>query len=315
MGTTPARPTAVRSLLLAVLSAAATLLVAAVLARLTGGSWTRATAPTIADPADVLLALVAGAGTAIAVWLGVSTVAAALASLPGVIGRAATRVAHRIAPAALRRGVAFLVGTAVVAALAPGTAAAAQPAPAGHTVTTTWLTGGPDTPGPDPSFRPLDGTASSTAPATSSPSAAPTAASGPITTSMPTSLPTSKPTGPPTATGSFVGPTLPSRPAAGSSTPTASTPTTEPRGLGPLQRTPASPAGGTGDHVVVRGDSLWDIAAARLGPGASRAQIAREWQRWYAANRVVIGPDPDHIEPGQQLVAPSALPSAPGRAR
>ncbi len=56
--------------------------------------------------------------------------------------------------------------------------------------------------------------------------------------------------------------------------------------------------------VVAPGDCLWDLAAARLGRGASNARIATEWQRWYAANRAVIGPDPDLIHPGQRLVSP-----------
>lgn len=61
-----------------------------------------------------------------------------------------------------------------------------------------------------------------------------------------------------------------------------------------------------GQHVVVRGDTLWDIAAANLPDGASNADIARETQRWYEANRQVIGDNPDLILPGQVLQAPSA---------
>jgi hypothetical protein len=64
--------------------------------------------------------------------------------------------------------------------------------------------------------------------------------------------------------------------------------------------------------VVVRpGDSLWRIAArqlaARSGATAppTAAQIAREWPRWYAANRAVIGPDPNLIYPGQRLTPPT----------
>jgi nucleoid-associated protein YgaU len=59
------------------------------------------------------------------------------------------------------------------------------------------------------------------------------------------------------------------------------------------------------DEVVVhRGDSLWSIAARRLGPGASDAEVAAAWPRWYAANRAVIGPDPDLVLPGQRLRVP-----------
>lgn len=56
--------------------------------------------------------------------------------------------------------------------------------------------------------------------------------------------------------------------------------------------------------IVRRGDTLWDIAARHLGEGATDAQIARVWPRWWAANREVIGPDPDLILPGTRLVPP-----------
>lgn len=57
--------------------------------------------------------------------------------------------------------------------------------------------------------------------------------------------------------------------------------------------------------VVRRGDCLWDIVARALGPTATRADIDRAWPRWYAANRAVIGSDPNLLRPGQQLRAPS----------
>ncbi len=70
---------------------------------------------------------------------------------------------------------------------------------------------------------------------------------------------------------------------------------------GPRTRAPL------GDEVVVRrGDTLWDLAARQLGPGAGTARIAAEWPRWYAANRALIGPDPDRLEPGQRLRVPAA---------
>jgi nucleoid-associated protein YgaU len=57
--------------------------------------------------------------------------------------------------------------------------------------------------------------------------------------------------------------------------------------------------------VVQRGDTLWAIARDRLGPGAEVAATAREVERWHAANREVIGQDPDLIHPGQRLDPPS----------
>lgn len=57
--------------------------------------------------------------------------------------------------------------------------------------------------------------------------------------------------------------------------------------------------------VVVRpGDTLWAIAAQSLPPGATAAEIARACVRWHAANRNVIGDDPDLIFPTQRLVPP-----------
>ena len=71
---------------------------------------------------------------------------------------------------------------------------------------------------------------------------------------------------------------------------------------------PAPPA--AGEHVVVRGDCLWDIAAAhlsdQLGRTASAAETARATSAWWSANAAVIGPDPDVLLPGQVLRPPPA---------
>lgn len=58
-------------------------------------------------------------------------------------------------------------------------------------------------------------------------------------------------------------------------------------------------------HVVLRGESLWSITAAHLGPGASATEISAAWPRWWQANRDVIGDDPDLIHAGQQLRPPA----------
>lgn len=60
--------------------------------------------------------------------------------------------------------------------------------------------------------------------------------------------------------------------------------------------------------AVAAGDSLWGVAAARLGPGASNADVAAEVHRWYAANRDEIGPDPDQLRPGTKLRVPQGSP-------
>jgi nucleoid-associated protein YgaU len=57
--------------------------------------------------------------------------------------------------------------------------------------------------------------------------------------------------------------------------------------------------------VVVRpGDTLWAIAARSLPTGATAPQIAEACAQWHAANRDVIGDDPDLIFPTQHLTPP-----------
>ena len=55
--------------------------------------------------------------------------------------------------------------------------------------------------------------------------------------------------------------------------------------------------------VVAPGDTLWHIAARRLAAPTPR-RVAAAWRRWYAANRRVVGADPNLIRPGQRLVPP-----------
>ncbi len=62
--------------------------------------------------------------------------------------------------------------------------------------------------------------------------------------------------------------------------------------------------------TVTPGDTLWDIAADHLPDRSSAADIASSCARWYAANRHVIGPDPDLIVPGQVLAPPTATDQA-----
>lgn len=64
-------------------------------------------------------------------------------------------------------------------------------------------------------------------------------------------------------------------------------------------------------RVVVReGESLWRLAAARL-PGAEDSAVQAAVAATYRANRHLIGPDPDLIQPGQRLVLPVPLQSDP----
>ncbi len=68
------------------------------------------------------------------------------------------------------------------------------------------------------------------------------------------------------------------------------------------QATPDAPSTAADDTYVVRpGDSLWSIARAHPGPGID---VDRRWRAIWAANREVVGDDPDLILPGQALRLP-----------
>jgi LysM repeat protein len=71
---------------------------------------------------------------------------------------------------------------------------------------------------------------------------------------------------------------------------------------------PGQPEGGTAaGYVVVPGDSLWNIAERTLQQQGQPAQVGaidRMWRAIYAANRAVIGDDPDLIFPGTHLTIP-----------
>ncbi|MBO1750901.1 LysM peptidoglycan-binding domain-containing protein [Actinotalea sp. BY-33] len=62
--------------------------------------------------------------------------------------------------------------------------------------------------------------------------------------------------------------------------------------------------------TVARGDTLWDIAQAHLGPGATAEQVAQAWPAWHEENREVIGADPHLIRAGQVLAVPTTGPGA-----
>jgi nucleoid-associated protein YgaU len=67
-------------------------------------------------------------------------------------------------------------------------------------------------------------------------------------------------------------------------------------------------AGFVRTYRVVPGDSLWAIACRQLlaseGVVPDDERINRYWRQIYAANRPVVGADPDLIFPGQRLVIP-----------
>lgn len=69
----------------------------------------------------------------------------------------------------------------------------------------------------------------------------------------------------------------------------------------PAQRRTAKSTADPAAITVRAGDSLWSIAAARLGPDADVSEIDAAWRALYAANRDAIGSDADLILPGLDL--------------
>jgi resuscitation-promoting factor RpfA len=79
-----------------------------------------------------------------------------------------------------------------------------------------------------------------------------------------------------------------------------------------LDRAPVpavAPAHHTQPYVVRPGDTLWEIAARHLGGHPTAADIAKAWPAWWAANRNVVGDNPNLIHPGQRLGSPGEPPA------
>lgn len=244
-----------------------------------------------ADPEGSLATLVGLAAWLIVIWLGVGIVFAVAATLPGAVGRFAGGLAQRILPRTIRNlvevslGVSLVAGMAGPALAAPATAMASGGGPA----VTASATGGWPSPNRQlPSLGHLSTPAA--AGPTSRPSALPSTPGDGSAEAGPTALPSLRPGGPEPS------PTMP--------TPTRSAPPTGGTGT-PTMPGPGSGPEGSSTGVVVRaGDSLWTIAARYLGPHATNAEIAHEWPRWWAANRQLIGSDPNLIQPGLRLSPP-----------
>jgi hypothetical protein len=232
--------------------------------------WRLVTAPGPASIDEALTLVAAVVAVLLCTWLGLSTLAALLTHLPGAIGRLADRLARAWAPRVTRRVAAVLVGAAVTGALAPGTALGEAPPPAAAAVPAAPLAAPARTALAGPSALEAPGFAPTEA-ALPSPGFAPTA--GAPIDDAPGWVPT-RPVHRPQPSAALVVP-------------------------GQVRHEAT-------EVVVHRGDTLWGIVARHLGPHASDAEVARAWPRWYAANREVIGDDPDLIKPGQVLHAPDA---------
>ena len=225
-------------------------------------------------------------------WLVVALVLVAAAAAPGRLGAVACGLSRLLVPAATQRLLAAVLGVTILTGITAG-AASAAPGPATPTpiaisaLNLDWPTGVAAGPTASPP--------TATPPSPTPPS--PTPPSPPPRAGTPTSAP-------PTA--------APAPPREGGPSRTPAPPTT---GDSPGHGTPGDPsddhgngpgAGPRGEVVVLRGDTLWTIAARQLGSGASEAQIAREWPRWWSTNYQVVGDDPDVIKPGQRLAPPPA---------
>ncbi len=200
------------------------------------------------------------------------------------------RRADRLLPAPGRRLAAAVVTT--VALALPGTAGvagAARTPATGVTVPTAdgptgagslreWLTEPAPEPAPHPDRAP----------------------SLPTSTTSTTTSSTTRPHDPPASRSQPPDRVRPRRPV-----PTAPSPEPVP-GAAPTVAPAAAPPVVT--VTVQPGDCLWSIAARRLAPAATNAEIDRTWRAIWAVNRDAIGADPDLIHPGLILVVGPSVP-------
>jgi len=262
---TGARPIA------AVALAAVSLVVAAAVGSIflstSSDAWRAIAAAGPASPADGILIVVALGGALLSLWVGLGTALSALSALPGALGQASTLLAARIAPTAVRKVVAFVLGTALSAALVPGTAVArtGHEAPRAAVVASAQYAAGA---------------------LGSAVDSAPNASFSLVSDAVHTS----------NTIHAIHARNETDRAPAPSWSPERSTPS-------------ANSEDRVVELVVHRGDSLWSIAARHLGREATTSQIDAEWHRWFAANRLVIGDDPNAIRPGQVLSSPTSAPA------
>lgn len=237
----------------------------------------------VAGPDAVVETLAGAAIWVVALWLAIGLAASSVARVPGVAGVLAQGLSRVMLPRAVR---VLLLGTAGFGVLLTPVAAGAAPAQHGSLPAPHWPVAAAtaDAPISTPAL-----------PAPTWPSAAPTPA-------------ISTPRLRPSVTAPKPHATLPTTETPATTTPATGTPHHAPA------RPVARAARASGQVVTVRpGDSLWLLAAHRVaGPRpltqVGAARVAREWPRWYRANRDVLGADPDLLVPGQVLHAPAATP-------
>jgi hypothetical protein len=283
------------------------------------------------DGVDRILIALAGAALWVtAAWVALGLLATFAGRLPGAAGRLSTHAGQLLVPRVFHRVIAGSAGLGVL--LAPVAAGAKtaplRPAPSHITATRS-------APAVPVHLQPLRSTAVRSVPGSGV--RAPTWPVGPA--AHPSSRPRSPgPVPAPTWPATRPAPSrqAPSRQAPSRQAPSRQAPSRQapsgpapsgparPSGSAPGPHTPSRPSapphanphsgrpGPAAAHVTVSpGDSLWLIAARRLDPDATPAQVAAAWPRWYAANRAVIGDDPALIRPGQVLAAPPPTPPPP----
>ncbi len=249
-----------------------------------------------ADVGDAAMLLLASVAVwLLLLWAFIAAGAALTSRLPGSVGRHGRTVLARVAPAAARRVLLAAVGASMVTGVAacgtgPAAATSAGPgAPSADSAGTaqiddsrvdrSWVTAGQTG-----SWITVEGSAVHLRPAAGAVTAPPL---GTLDIDWPTLAPARSST---TVRVAADGPA-----ATGDGNPDA------PVDIDwPTARTPAA-----GAVVVVRGDSLWSIAARHLAPEATPDDIDRAWRRWFSANAAVIGINPNLILPGQILLPPN----------
>lgn len=268
-------------------------------------SWPRVSPGGPASVDEVLTGLFAWAGCGLAAWLSLGTLAALLAASPGAAGDVCERVSKRITPAVVRKGVSVLISASLgTVALPAGSAGGLSLQHPGVRVFTSLpsapaslATDGREATPAEPSPGFTDSRSSGNGGVATS--ATPPDPGFTATTSSPEAGPA--PTNPSTRIRTEPAPDprwLPDRP----------TTVADPDSSRLLAPSPRVTSAEIESVTVRRGDSLWTIAARQLGAGTSDAEIARAWPQWYAANREVIGVDPNLIIPGQQLQPPTEGP-------
>ena len=299
-----------RLLLVAAASAAAT--IALVLASADALSALARTDPTWWGRAELSAALVAALA-------GIGALGAAWHLLSAVVAIAATREPrNRLTRTALDHWGAPLVRRIAVGALLAGMAAAPAAAaenpgpespdlgwqPTSSQTEPAGIPAGPGSPAPEAPSDSSTGSGSA-APAALSPNAA--------VPSSPSGAPGTAPAVPEasSATGAAGGG---NQTGGGPDDQAAGAPSPQDGAADPARRAEGDASPGTAGHqdtlVVEPGQSLWSISAARLGPQASAADIARAWPRLYQANREAIGPEPGLIHPGLRLAVPDSIPAS-----